>query len=189
MYRGYQLIFWGLFFISFHINLGVFQILPNFIGWAMVVSGINKLGTVYKTNKFTSTAYLALFAVFYFVIDLILKLTNPTTGSYSPLMIFSIISISLVELLVEYYILNGSAEYLYVTNNVDIAENLIKQLRVYMIVYFVNTILMCFSLTFNPNYISLIFIIIYLGLRICFMAIISRLKSYYREDISNNDVE
>jgi hypothetical protein len=145
------------------------------------------LGSVYQSDKFTKAAYLALIAVFYSVIDLIVQLMNQSAGSYSPLMIFSIIFISLVELLAEYYILNGSAEYLYAINNVDIAENLIRQLRIYMIVYFVNTILMCFSLTFDSNNIPFIFAFLYIGLRICFMAIISRLKSYYRDDISDNN--
>lgn len=43
MKDGYKKIFWGIFIATFSINLGMLQILPAFVGWMVVASGISVL--------------------------------------------------------------------------------------------------------------------------------------------------
>lgn len=51
---GYNKLFWGMIFIIFDINLGVINILPNFIGYILIYSGLNileKQHEIYKKGK------------------------------------------------------------------------------------------------------------------------------------------
>ena len=43
MRDGYKKIFWGTIIATFSINLGIVQILPPFVGWMVVASGISML--------------------------------------------------------------------------------------------------------------------------------------------------
>lgn len=45
---GYDRIFWGMIFILFDINLGYINILPNFIGYGFIYSGLSILVTQHK---------------------------------------------------------------------------------------------------------------------------------------------
>ncbi len=182
MFDGYRAIFWGLFFISFHFNLGDFQILPNFIGWAMILSGIGKLQNTYPSDKFSKAARLALIAVIYSVISLVFTFSDQFQDNFSPFMVILLLFIDTVELLMEYYLLSGSAEHLCDNNNPDMAEGLIMQLRVYLIVYFANIIFLCVSLTLFLNSWAVAVAVIGMILRICYMAMISKLKHLNQEE-------
>jgi len=40
---GYNKLFWGMIFVAFDINLGPLSVLPNFIGYMFIYSGLNTL--------------------------------------------------------------------------------------------------------------------------------------------------
>lgn len=51
---GYNRLFWGIIFITFHINLGNISIPPSFIGYILIYSGLNILESqqqIYKKGK------------------------------------------------------------------------------------------------------------------------------------------
>ncbi|QHQ60179.1 hypothetical protein Ana3638_04785 [Anaerocolumna sedimenticola] len=182
MSRGYKTIFWGIVFISFHINLGSFQILPNFIGWAMVVSGINQLRTIYNSARFEKASVIALIAVFHSIISLLVTFRYPYADNSSPFMMFWIILISILEILIEYFIIHGSAEYLYDGDDMETADNLVKLFQWYLIIYFLNTILVCISFTLYNNSLTASAAVIGMVLRVWFLALISRLKKHQQEE-------
>lgn len=45
---GYNRMFWGMVFIIFHINLGPIDILPSFVGYMLIYSGLNILSSQHK---------------------------------------------------------------------------------------------------------------------------------------------
>ncbi|MCB2307466.1 hypothetical protein LGL08_15615 [Clostridium estertheticum] len=46
--RGYKRLFWGMLFIIFDINLGSINIMPDFIGYIFIYSGLNVLVSQHK---------------------------------------------------------------------------------------------------------------------------------------------
>ena len=46
--KGYKRLFWGMVFISFNINIGFINILPGFIGYISIYSGLCILSSQYK---------------------------------------------------------------------------------------------------------------------------------------------
>lgn len=50
-YSGYNRLFWGMVFILFHINIGYITILPNFIAYLFIYSGLNILSSQHEAYK------------------------------------------------------------------------------------------------------------------------------------------
>ena len=46
--KGYKLLFWGMIFLTFNINLGFINILPDFLGYILIYSGLNILSSQHK---------------------------------------------------------------------------------------------------------------------------------------------
>ncbi len=105
MFSGYRLIFWGIFFISFHINLGNLQLLPNFIGWAMIAGGVGRLRNRQPSESFHKASILAFIAVIYSVITFLTDFAGSQALNFNPNLLFMMMFISIVELLAEYFII------------------------------------------------------------------------------------
>lgn len=182
MAKGYRLIFWGIIFISFHITLGSFQMLPNFIGWAMITSGINKMGEICKSGSFKRASVFSGIAVIYSIINLMLELG----GIYSDNKAWGIgawiILIYLAELLTDYYLIKGSAKYLNQKGNTEMAGNLIRQFRYYLIFELILITLLCYSYTFYLKSVIMYCGVLGIILRVFFLFMISGLKKFYMEE-------
>lgn len=65
---GYRRIFWGMFFSTFHFNLGFIEIIPSFIGLLMVCSGIKELLKDYEYESFEKALkYISIQALMSFI--------------------------------------------------------------------------------------------------------------------------
>lgn len=181
MFSGYRLIFWGIFFISFHINLGNLQILPNFIGWAMIAGGVGRLRNVQPSASFHKASILAFIAVIYSIIVLLTQFAGSQALDFNPYLLFTMMFISIVELLTEYFIIKGSAEYLYNCGNIVFADDLAGRFRNYLIIDILILIAVLISFTLYSPTIT-IFAILGLLLRIWFLMIIHGLKKFYTDE-------
>lgn len=189
MVNGYRLIFWGIFFISFHFNLGSLQILPNFIGWAMVAGGITKLGETHKSGSFKKASVLSAIAVFYSVVSLMIETAGRYTMDSSSYAVIWVLFIGVLELLTEYYLIGGSAECFYDRNDADMAGNLLGRFRSYLILDITNLILVCISYTLYLKTLVTFCAILGMILRIWFLIMINGLKKYYMGDDMKSEEE
>jgi hypothetical protein len=51
---GYNKLFWGMIFVIFNINIGIINLLPNFIGYILIFSGLSILSaqhSIYEKGK------------------------------------------------------------------------------------------------------------------------------------------
>ena len=51
MTTGYNKIFWGFIFLTFHINLGSIKLLPDFISYIIIYFGIKELLEEYNLGS------------------------------------------------------------------------------------------------------------------------------------------
>lgn len=66
--KGYNKMFWGMFFSVFHINLGNLEILPSFVGILILASGIKEVNETYKNKHFENALkYVYIEALLYFI--------------------------------------------------------------------------------------------------------------------------
>ncbi len=188
MFSGYRLIFWGIFFISFHINLGNLQLLPNFIGWAMIAGGVGRLRNRQPSESFHKASILAFIAVIYSVITFLTDFAGSQALNFNPNLLFMMMFISIVELLAEYFIIKGSAEYLYNSGNIEFADDLAGRFRNYLIIDILLLIAVLISFTLYSPAIT-IFAIFGLLLRIWFLIIIHGLKKFYMDEDLEQELE
>ena len=173
MINGYRVIFWGIFFITFHINLGPIAILPAFVGYMIVSRGINHLleefaSPYFRKARNTSTL-LTILGVISFV--LIWAPQQPSIAmSYSPL-IFSVLELFLV-----YFILEGSIEHFIVMGCRDRAKDYRNEQRTYTVIMTIYIIGMCIAITLVETSFALAMILIGVFLRLWLMVMLGRLK-------------
>ena len=183
MFNGYRIIFWGIFFTSFHINLGMIQILPTFIAWIIVANGIGKLIEIESSDSFLKAKSFALIAAgMSFVSGLISLYSGNGVDDIILLLIWPVV-IGILELVAEYKILEGSVEYLYVKNDVKMAEEYINMTRNYTIAFIIFIVVQCIALSFLSAELIMIVAIAGLILRIFFMGMMTQLKNLYEEGV------
>lgn len=173
MYEGFRTIFWGIFFVTFHINLGPIAILPLFVGYMIVSRGINRLREEFDTVHFEKARrisfWLTILGVFSFLL-IWSPVQNTILLSYYPLLF------SILELLLVYNILEGSIERFITGDKRDVADNYRSEQRTYIVFMTIYIIGMCIAITIGENTLAFVMLIFGLFLRLWLMAMLGRLK-------------
>lgn len=186
MDRGYRTIFWGIFFASFHINLGMIPILPQFVGWIIVAVGVGRIQQEHPSAIFHKAGIFSQIVVVLALFSGVFSIYLANASVVSILTTISPIIFGVAELLMEYAVLEGSIEYFYSNNAVILAEEYIRKLRAYTIVFVIFIIMHCITLTFYLENYILISVLIGIILRIWFMILMSSLRKDRIEDDQNN---
>lgn len=189
MYNGYRTIFWGILFASFHIKLGPIPILPLFIAWAIVSSGINKLLIEETTEDFTKAKAYTTFMIILSLIAFIISLYWQNAGNNILYTIAYPVIFGIFELLTEYKILTGSIENLKKDNKGEVAKEFQGMTRSYIVMFLIFLVMECVSLCFIMSGFLTITGIFGLILRIYYMSMMSRLMNLYKVDGNNLNIE
>jgi len=174
MYKGYQKIFWGFFIATFSIIIGFIRIPPPFVGWMVVLSGINILNEGYKTDSFELAAKSSKYLIGLSLLGELISIFSVTSQNRFKLLDFMQIGVLILELLVVYKILEGSIEYLK-ANEIKIYPQYEGSLRNYTIFFVIATILICIGMTLNNSAMVIGGILAFI-LRISVMVMMSNLK-------------
>jgi cytochrome c biogenesis protein CcdA len=178
MFDGFRIIFWGIFFITFHINLGPIAILPVFIGYMTVSRGIDHLLDEFSSSNFMKARKisfcLTLLGVFSFLL-----IWSPDQNSI--IMTYYSLLFSVLELFLVYYLLEGSIEKLEMVNGMDEARDYRSEQRTYTVFMTIFIIGMCIAITIGETTLSFVVIIVGLVLRLWLMMMLGRLKRSFPE--------
>jgi hypothetical protein len=134
-YSGYNRLFWGMIFLLFHINIGYISIIPNFIGYLFIFSGLNILSSQHELFKKGKTvaillALLSLKDVFYNADN------NLLSGQFFSLSLLSLLLdtvINIFNIYVIYVILTGIYELCSERDLTGLTDNVINSFRFYFI--------------------------------------------------------
>lgn len=133
MGNGYNKIFWGLIFITCHINLGSIQILPNFIGYIIIYAGIQSLFEEYKIKSLEQSAKCS--SILSFMSFVILGMTFAGSESIINNVFFNLIWMNIfgiVEILMIYKLLDGTSEILKNKEN-NLQDSFSNKISIYVI--------------------------------------------------------
>jgi len=176
MYSGYRKIFWGIFIITFNINLGIIKILPAFIGFMIISSGINSLYNETNIESFNKARVLAnIISAITFIgqfIELSLMKSFILNGIW-------VVLYTAIEIVMFYKYFEGVIEYFNINNNQDLAHKNIKSTRFFIIASIINLILINFALIFNITWLQLIVAIVMIILRIYLMVLTNNFKKMH----------
>lgn len=181
-------LFWGVFFITFHINIGPLTILPNFIGFMIISSSIKDIYNYYGYESFKKSNS---FAKFIIISSFLLELANIFLADrfeHSLVIQIWLILLMTIELFIFYNFFQAISEYFYLKEDISMAEKYIANTRIYILISIVSIIVLSFSTIFNFNLLSLIFYILSMIIRISIMIMISGLKNIFidkEKDVNN----
>lgn len=181
VYDGYNKIFWGIFIATFNIKLGIIKILPSFIGFMVISSGISSLYRNTNIEAFKKARGFAIITIILTVIGEFRAFSSIEEMNFFVLNEFIIVFNAVMEMLMFYKCIEGSIRYLNINNHADLAEINIKKLRFYVIVSIINIILLNFTLVFNITFLSFITGIVLIILRIYLMVLIREVRNIFVE--------
>lgn len=173
MFVGYRIIFWGIFFITFHINLGPIAILPAFIGYMTVSRGIDHLQKEFASPYFHKARNTSMLLTILGLVSFVLTWAPQQQSiamSYYPLLF------SVLELFLVYFILEGSIENIISIGSRDLARDYRNEQRTYIIFMTIYIIGMCIAITLVEAGFAFVMILIGLFLRLWLMVMLGRLK-------------
>ncbi len=172
MFEGFRILFWGIFLITFHINLGPIAILPVFVGYMIVSKGIDHLQSGFTSPYYQRARIVSMLLTIFGVISFLLIWApkQPTFMSYYPL-IFSVLELCLV-----YYILEGTIEKFVADGEKELAGDYRSEQRTYTVLMTIYVIGMCIAITFAVGILSFIMVLLGLFLRLWLMVMLGRLK-------------
>lgn len=172
MFEGFRILFWGIFLITFHINLGPIALLPVFIGYIVVSRGINHLQQEFASPYYQKAGNVSLVLTILGVISFLLTWAPQQSFflSYYPLLF------SILELMLVYYILEGTIEKFIEDDEKELARDYRSEQRTYITIMTVYIIGMCIAITFVSGILSFVMVLIGLFLRLWLMAMLGRLK-------------
>lgn len=173
MFEGFRSIFWGIFFITFHINLGPIAILPAFVGYMIVSRGIDQLQAEFTSPYFKKARITSMLLTILGIISFLLIWVIQQQSifmDYYPLLF------SVLELFLVYYILEGSIEKFKAMDNKALAGDYRSEQRTYTVFMTIYIIGMCIAITIVGTAFAFAMILIGLFLRLWLMMMLGRLK-------------
>ena len=136
MTHGYNMVFWGLFFSMFHINLGRLEVLPSFVGFLMVASGVKDIMSVCDNKAFYQSLKYAYILSGILVIGFILPFLGETGISENSILnIIWTNGIIILEILFTVKLIEGSIELLRERNIEDEALRYKNKIRNFIIIF------------------------------------------------------
>lgn len=202
MHEGFNRIFWGLCFVTFHINLGGFEglPLPAFAAYLMVRSGIKQLINEPKltevempdpnqvingptentdappTDYFKRASTLALISALIAVPRVATAFYSQFLAQHPLVMLLNFGLVAILDLALAYYLLTGAACLLEGQGNPERKVFYLKRLRLYLVLFSSASIIGITGLALGALESSVVFGIAMLVLRIWFILLIHGLK-------------
>lgn len=176
MFEGLNKVFWGIFIATFNINLGPIKILPAFVGFMIISSGINTIYIEHHSEEFKKALDFSRIAIVIALLGGLIDFFTGGTYQYSLLLQIWPIILMTVELLLFYNFWMGIIKYFSSIGNLEVSERVMGSSRLYMIIFIINIAALSFVLLFNLGGLNTLLAIVFIILRISLMVMISGLK-------------
>jgi len=176
MAEGYKKIFWGILISTFHVTIGMLTILPPFIGWIVVLTGISVLEEQKSDEMFSSPKKGMLVLIILSLGGIFLSfLGNHNMENYIPIMFLPLIA-EAVELIVFHKILEASVHYFIERDQHETANIYISKDKTYIIIMAITFLLTVISITFNLTTMNMIGAVAFIISRIYLLTAMSALR-------------
>lgn len=180
MREGYKKIFWGILIATFRIHLGPITIIPAFIGWIIVVTGLSQLNRNARGGGFSKAWSIAMILVaLNIIVSLGLFLDGIQIENFLPFSFYPLIAMG-IELVFFHSVLRASVDFFDTMGLKESTEKYIHKDRTFIIIMGITMVLLAFSLLINDNITGLIATVIAAVMRIYMLTI---LYSLTKEDI------
>ena len=184
MKEGYKKIFWGVIIATFSINLGVVKILPTFIGWMVVASGLSMLEERSESVEYRTTRTISYVLVGLALVGMLLDLIGGIRLSSPVLLLFYPLIVMVIELTLFHRLFEGSILSLELMDNKAAGDLYIGKDRTYIILSGISLALVTVSIFLNLETTALFAGVFALFTRIY---LLTAIKSLGKEDWGDTD--
>ncbi len=187
MDQGYRKIFWGLIFVTFHLEIGLLQILPPFIGWIILVLGLGEIRDSLRRSSISTESFkqAGLFGKILVGLTLIGTLGTLSSGEAfleAPQLLYYPVIVLLLEIVTAYYILEGTHQVFMELGFEEKGEETKRGLRTYLILSLSSAVIIPFALFFHHDLSSVIGILLGVLAMIYLLVSINRIKKFWETD-------
>ena len=181
MSTGYNKIFWGFIFLTFHINLGSVELLPDFFNYIIIYYGIKELLEEYKLNSLKEASKGCSILIFMSFIKLLITFLISQEGINN--IYFNIIWMNvfnIAEMIMIYKLLIGNSEILKIKNS-DLYDNYNNKISLYIIIASVIAVGNTINMIFYLNTIGVFIVLLGLALRLWIIILVKKMKNLLQE--------
>lgn len=182
MSTGYNKIFWGFIFLTFHISLGSIKFLPDFVSYIIIYYGIKELVKEYKLNSLKEASKGCSILIFMSFIKLLITFLISQEGINN--IYFNIIWMNIfniAEIIMIYKLLVGNSEILKIKNN-DLYERYNNKISIYIIIASIITVGNTINMVFYSDVIGVCIVLLALGLRCWIIILVRKMYKLFQED-------
>lgn len=145
MYNNFNKILWGIIFVIININIGPIDILPNFIGYGLMISGLSKIHNETQYKEFLLTKILAVIILIQSLVSIFYHYNS--IGNISINNMISNTVFQVLQLLLVFYMYSGIIKLLKKYDDIDLVLIIRYARRNYTYI----TLLTMFLTTFTIN--------------------------------------
>ena len=198
MKGSFNKIYWGFIIVLFNINIGPINLMPDFIGYFLMSSGLYEIINKFESkslNKAKSIInFLFVYTLFNSIFDFIgfedLFISYSNNDFYYILISYkSVIDlsltmfISLVKLLATFKVLSGSIE-LYLSSEQQFkAETMERSQRSYTVMSLIGLFAITISLNISNEYFSVGAAVFLIGVYIYYAVLLRRIRNDFNEPL------
>ncbi|SDL00065.1 hypothetical protein [Natronincola ferrireducens] len=184
MTMGYKKIFWGIFIATFNIIIGRITILPAFVGWIVVLTGLSELEENSTGGDFSGSKISAMVLVAASLGGgLVSLLGGSNVESFLPLLFYPLFVIA-IEFVVFHKILEVSVHNFNGMDHQETADKYTSKDRTYIILMGITMVLMIIAFTVNHGTTGFIGAVMAMISRIYLMVVMNSLS---KEDYTTDD--
>ncbi|MDD6795895.1 MAG: hypothetical protein PUE01_10890 [Clostridiaceae bacterium] len=172
MINGYKKMLIGFIFVTLNVNIGSVSILPDFVGYILILSGINIELERRANNELELASKFCKILILMSTISFGLDIVYFNQGYKMPLYMIWICILMIMEIIMVYNLLYGSK---------DLLENMnydcLKLANMYVIISAVNLVLININLVFMASIIRIITAIIAILLKLKIISLCNKLQN------------
>lgn len=184
LFRGFRRIFWGILLLLFQFNINAFPLLPDFLGYAAILSGLKQIRARASSPGLSRATVIGWVLFFLAFLDF-LALFSGTP--FSPILPYAILWTGLnsgLQLLFWFEILNAAAEILQLDGMSEYARHVNGSLHGYMLLYLIQTVGLLGVTVWQGNALGLLLIVIAIIARLWLLRIVAGVKRQYEVPLS-----
>ena len=156
MAAGYKKIFWGLFFVTFSLNLGPLQVLPPFVGWLIVLSGLKEVIGALESfprakESFQRAKTFGGILVGFTLLGTLGSLAVGGELTDVPLFTFYPVIVIVLNILTFFYILQGTHEVFTSLELKALEKENEEKTQIYLFIVIASTLLLAVALFFHHD--------------------------------------
>ncbi|WP_422484894.1 hypothetical protein [Gudongella sp. DL1XJH-153] len=185
MRDGFKKIFWGILIATFSINLGMLQILPAFVGWMVVASGISVLQEKSVSGDYDRPKIISYIIIGATAVGSLITLFQGAQINQPIMLLFYPVVVMTIELLLFHRLLEAAVQDFKAIDDNQTAKIYTGKDRIFIILMGITLVMVTLSLFLNLQSVGFFAAIIAVITRIYLLAIISSL----RKEVWNNQDE